>query len=158
MTVHKAGAPKNQAEAQPPIPYECPLHSPEARRIVDILVSWYSASPAEGSIARRLGQALKQYPQDAYKALTSKHEDGKLLVPEDERQKLIDEGPQVATLLVQHGVVSLARGNLDCSLEAFGLSRGYEPSVQRLLCRSLGKTIISMLAAAPAESAPYYKR
>ena len=158
MTVHKAGAPKNQAEAQPPIPYECPLHSPEARRIVDILVSWYSASPAEGSIARRLGQALKQYPQDAYKALTSKHEDGKLLVPENERQKLIDEGPRVATLLVQHGVVSLARGNLDCSLEAFGLSRGYEPSVQQWLCRSLGKIIISMLAAAPAESAPYCRR
>ena len=151
LTASSPGYSQQQVNERPPIPYECPLHSPEARRIVDILVSWYSASPAEGSIARRLGQALKQYPQDAYKALTSKHEDGKLLVPEDERQKLIDEGPQVATLLVQHGVVSLARGNLDCSLEAFGLSRGYEPSVQQWLCRSLGKIIISMLAAAPAE-------
>ena len=151
LTASSSGYPQNQVNERPPIPYECTLRSPEARRIVDILLSWYSTGTAEGSIAKRLGQALQQYNRDAYKALTSKHEDGQLLVPEDERQKLIAEGPRVATLLVQHGVVSLARGDLDCSLEAFGLSRGYQPSVQQWLCRSLGKIIISMLAAAPAE-------
>lgn len=151
LTVSSPGYPQQQVNERPPIPYECPLHSPEARRIVDILQSWYSTGPTESSIAKRLGQALQQYPQDAYRALTSKHEDGQLLVPEDERQKLIEEGPRVATLLVKHGVVSLARGDLDCSLEAFGLSRGYQPSVQQWLCKSLGKIIFSMVAAAPAE-------
>eukprot|EP00930_Biecheleria_cincta_P039787 TRINITY_DN27318_c0_g1_i1.p1 TRINITY_DN27318_c0_g1~~TRINITY_DN27318_c0_g1_i1.p1 ORF type:complete len:893 (-),score=179.64 TRINITY_DN27318_c0_g1_i1:51-2729(-) len=150
-TAFSPGYPQHQVHERPPIPYECPLRSPEARRIVDILLSWYSTGPAEGSIAKRLGQALQQYPREAYKALTSKLEDGQLLVPDDERQKLIEEGPRVATMLVQYGVVSVARGDLDCSLEAFGLSRGHPPTVQQWLCRSLGKIIISMLAAAPIE-------
>ena len=44
LTASSPGYSQHQVNKRPPIPYECPLHSPEARRIVDILLSWYSST------------------------------------------------------------------------------------------------------------------
>lgn len=143
-----------EAEAplpEPPMAYDFAfLRTEAAQGVVGLLLAPSRAGGPGETFAAKFSRALDRFAVEAYKILTQP------VIPEDERQTLVREAERAMQTLVESGRLNVVTDFTFC-LEAFGVSRGRQPSEQQWLSLCLTHVLRAGLAAAPAADAARWR-